>query len=255
MSALQLHVVKRLERCASTQDEAAKLLAQGAATGAVVVAAEQSAGRGRSGRSFLSAKGGVYLSVILRPQMPPQRLPRLTLFAGAALLDLCERLGIRAASKWPNDLLLPATTPGALGLWRKAAGVLVEAQTDPDGQVSVLLGVGLNVVPPAEGYPSELRTIAIALGDVSPSLSVAQVEAGLLSALQARLTDAEQEGGFERCLATLRRKSAYLGQRVHLREEDISGVAEALDDNGALIVRDGQGVAHRVFAGDVLPHL
>ena len=119
----------------STQDEAVRLARAGAPEGTLVIAARQTHGRGRAGRTWFSPAGaGIYASIVLKPKAPPAQWPTLSVLAGVAVVEELRRLGIRDARlKWPNDALIGE---------RKVAGILVQAE--PDAGFAVL-GLGLNV--------------------------------------------------------------------------------------------------------------
>ena len=122
----------------STNDLAKDLARQGYPEGSVVVAETQSAGRGRLGRVWESPPGtGIYLSVILRPRLPPTELPKLTLTAAVAVVEaIKEATGLSMGIKWPNDILLAG---------KKLGGILTEMETESDQMSHVILGVGLNI--------------------------------------------------------------------------------------------------------------
>lgn len=248
------HRVIALEECASTQLEAQKLAAEGAPHGTVVVARRQTAGRGRSGRQWLSEEG-LYLSVVLRPKLSPERLPRLTLLAGAGVLDALLALGSEVYAKWPNDVLIAANSDGPLGPFRKVCGILVEGVMGPRGIEGAVLGVGVNLVNPPGGFPEELRLLAGAVSDVGPVLSRDDALRAVLTRLQERLSQPNDDGAFAAALDRLRERSATLGRRVEVRDDGVRGVAEALGDDGALLVRTDEGELVRVIAGDVWPRV
>lgn len=249
------HRVIALEECASTQQEAQKLAAEGAPHGTVVVARRQTAGKGRSGRQWLSEEGGLYLSVVLRPKLSPERLPRLTLLAGAGVLDALLTLGSEVYAKWPNDVLVAADSDGPLGPFRKVCGILVEGVMGPKGIEGAALGVGLNLARPPGGFPEELRTLAGALCDVGLTLSREDALRSVLKGLQGRLSQPDDDGAFAAALDRLQERSATLGRRVEVRDDGVRGVAEALGDDGALLVRTDGGDLVRVIAGDVWPRV
>ena len=122
----------------STNNDALEAARSGRAGGSVYFADEQRAGRGRGDHAWHSAAGeGLYVSVLLRPQIPAARLPLLPLAAGLAAADaIRERLGLEVDLRWPNDLLIGA---------RKAGGILVEAQSEDSGVAFAVVGIGINV--------------------------------------------------------------------------------------------------------------
>jgi BirA family biotin operon repressor/biotin-[acetyl-CoA-carboxylase] ligase len=205
----------------STNERAKALAAAGAPHGTLVTADEQTAGRGRQGRSWLAEAGAaVLMSVVLRPA--PEALPL------AAAVAVAEAVPVEAAIKWPNDVLVDG---------RKLAGILVEGRPQ-DGWA--VLGIGLNVSAPADGFPEELREIAASLDGV---LSRDELLAALLERLEARLTSPLSE-----VLAEWRRRDALLGQGIGW--DGGSGVAAGIDAGGSLLVDTDAGRV-ALIAGEV----
>ena len=254
----------------STNDLAAALAEGGAREGCVVVANAQSGGRGRQGRTWVSPPGaGLYVSAVLRPA--EHAVPLLTIAAGVAVADgIHAATGLAPDLKWPNDVFVGG---------RKVAGVLAEASSSAvradlppppwlprtaearsakAGQVGpnrgieyVVLGFGINVMPAV--YPAE---VAIRATNLEEELGRA-VDRGLLLAeclcgLAARYGDL-QRGRIDAVVAAWRRRAAsMLGRRVQWNAGGgaIEGVADDIDDTGALLVRTHTGLA-RVTAGEV----
>jgi BirA family biotin operon repressor/biotin-[acetyl-CoA-carboxylase] ligase len=234
-----------LERTESTNSEAAHRAAQGAPEGTVVVAEEQTAGRGRRGRSFASPAGrGIYLSVVLRPDMPPAHAFRLTFCGALAVGDACAEVGVAARVKWPNDVLVSG---------RKVCGILAELSTTGDQVGHVVLGIGLNVNSVADDLPPDVRAVAtslrLALGRPldRPALC-ARVLAGLGLWYGRTLSD------FPSVLAEVRSRCDMLGRTVKVTDGDrvLCGEAVGIDDEGALLLRTPGGLTH-VVTGDVVP--
>ena len=130
----------------STNLQLKKLAAQGAAEGTVLIALQQSAGRGRLGRDFISPEGGVYLSMLLRPETAPEKLPQLSACAAVAVRRAIKACcGLEADIKWPNDLLLQG---------KKICGILAETVAGRD--LAVILGIGINLNTPEEALDPAL---------------------------------------------------------------------------------------------------
>ncbi|HVP65766.1 MAG TPA: biotin--[acetyl-CoA-carboxylase] ligase [Anaeromyxobacteraceae bacterium] len=236
-----LHCREELE---STSDLAKELAEQGAAHGEVVIAERQTAGRGRRGRSWSSPAGkNLYLSAVLRPELPPQRAAELTLVASLAVCDACRQAGVDAGIKWPNDVLVGG---------RKVAGILTELAAEPDVVHWVVVGIGVNLNAGREDFPEEIRdeatSLAIERGQPVPRALFA---AALLSLLEQWL-DRHAEEGFEAVRRAWRERSATLGRSVRVEVDggEVDGVADDLDESGALLVRSESGLV-RVVAGDV----
>jgi len=237
-------VLHCFEEVGSTNDVAKQLAEEGAAHGEAVIAERQTAGRGRRGRAWDSPAGkNLYLSVVLRPDLPPQRAPELTLVASVALCDVVRQAGVEAGIKWPNDLL-------ARG--RKLAGILTELAAEPDTVQWVVLGMGVNLNVRAEDFPDDLReqatSLAIERGQPAPR---ALFTAALLARLEEWL-DRHAAEGFGPVREAWRERSATLGREVRVEVEgrEVTGVAEDLDETGALLVRCGKRL-ERVTSGDV----
>jgi BirA family biotin operon repressor/biotin-[acetyl-CoA-carboxylase] ligase len=222
----------------TTQTRARELAAQGASRG-IVVANEQSAGQGTRGRAWIAPKGTSLLaSWIVRPA--PVAPALFAALAGVAIARSLDGLvGADARLEWPNDVHVGG---------RKVAGALAHATSDGDGGVLVL-GIGINVHQRPEDFPAELRQRAI-------SLRIAGYPTDRL-ALLARLTGEldRLEDGAERgaALDEWRRRSTFLGKAVEVRVGErapLRGIATAIADDGALLVRTSSGT-ERVVAGEV----
>lgn len=228
----------RREAEIDSTNRAARLWArEGAPHGAVVVAARQTAGRGRMNRAWASPAGaGLYLSAVARPDMPPERLPCLTFAAALAACDACRALGAETRIKWPNDLILAG---------RKVAGILLEREGE-----AAIVGIGINVRQRLDDFPPELREKASSLEMLTGrAIDLAALERALLAALDARIAQAERDAWRDEYRALC----LTLGQAVRVIGVDgeFRGVAETLDENGALLVRDETGALRTVLAGDV----
>jgi BirA family transcriptional regulator, biotin operon repressor / biotin---[acetyl-CoA-carboxylase] ligase len=220
---------RHYRRIDSTNDEARRLAAGGAPHGTVVTAAEQTAGRGRQGRSWTAPPGKALLySAILRPLDEHEALLPLTV--PLAVCEAAEELspGIGCAIKWPNDVWLQG---------RKLAGILIEAR--PQGRWAVV-GIGLNLSIARHEFPPELRETAISLDAVA----VDPARRALDAALERWLAADRQT-----ILAAWRGRDALRGREVAW--ENGSGVADGIDDGGHLAVALAGGGSALLDAGDV----
>ncbi len=233
----------------STNLQAKRLAQEGAPDGTVVTAELQTAGRGRMDRSFQSPRGkGVYLTALLRPGLPPERLLPLTAMAGVAVCGAVEELcGVRPGLKWPNDPVLGG---------KKLCGILTELSLEAEtGRVQhLVLGVGVNVGQRPEDFSPEVAEMAtslsVALGrSVSrPALAAAEIRA--LDRLYADLL----AGDLAAYLAAYRRDCVNLGKTVQLISPDGGReTAKALDvdDDFSLVVRTAAGEVKAVRSGEV----
>jgi len=231
----------------STNRVAMEMAERGAPHGTVVVADAQTAGRGRRGRSWVSPPGkNLYVSLLLRPPVPTVEAPRLSLVAGVALADAIEAMGVPASLKWPNDLYLGE---------RKAAGILAEMASDPDGVRHVVIGVGLNVNMEAADFPQELRGRATSL-QIAAGRAYHRVDvlARWLDAFGARYAEFTG-GGFSSIRDGWYRRDFLRGRRVLLRRQGGEGwgTADGLDAAGALrFLPDGGPAIESVHSGEIL---
>lgn len=230
--------VRHYERLGSTNDEARRLAALGAAHGTVVHADEQTAGRGRLARRWFSPPGNLYVSIVLRPQLPAARSAELGFVAALAVADAVDALlpsHTRASLKWPNDVLVRDG---------KIAGILPEQDGD-----AIILGIGVNVLHAPEGVSYKVSTI-VGSGGLA---TVDGTRERLLKALGVWLEVWEQEGFAPVRAAWLARahpRGTMLG--VALADRFITGGFAGIDTDGALLLDTPQGRG-RIVGGDVQP--
>lgn len=222
----------------STNDVARTLAWTGEPEGTVVVARTQTAGRGRMGREWVSPPGGLWFSVILRPIAAPHDVPLLGLAAGVAASRGIERAcGVQVGLRWPNDLIVAR---------KKVGGILAEAGPEIRW---VVVGVGVNADPEPDLLPEGATSLSAVVGEPVD-------RAALLRAILTEIeTWYEAFRGEDRAtiLRQWRERSTTLGKRVrvYLPSGTYQGVAEALDEDGALILRLPDGRTKRIIAGEV----
>ena len=225
--------VARFGAIDSTSEEARRRAFAGDAGRLWVVAEEQTAGRGRRGRSWSSPRGNLYASALLIDPCPQAAAPQLGFVAGVALARAAEDLGaVGARLKWPNDLVLDGA---------KCAGILVEGATLPDGRLACVVGIGVNCLsaPPAVGYPTAvLRTEgggAIDAGALFDRL-VERFDEALLT---WRAADA-----FEAVRSAWLAHAMRLGERIRVESggRRREGTFEGLDGAGRLLFRGESGI-------------
>ena len=219
----------------------------GAPDGLCVIADAQTAGRGRSGRSFLSApERGIYLSVLLRPNCPPDVCATLTAHAAVAVCRAIERVcGVSPSIKWTNDILLGG---------RKICGILTELTLEGEsGDVdSVVIGIGINANNRNEEFPPELREIAGSIYTASGKhIHRASLAAALVEELDrmSRLWEKDARA----YLADYRSRCVTVGRPVLIRRGDAQrqAFAEAVTDDFSLLVRYPDGACEALTGGEV----
>ncbi|MCL6458466.1 MAG: biotin--[acetyl-CoA-carboxylase] ligase [Gorillibacterium sp.] len=231
----------------STQDEARKWVAQGAPHGALVLAEEQTSGRGRFGRQWISPSGkGVWMSIILKPDKPFLNPAQLTLLCAVALCRAVRKLtGLDAGIKWPNDLLINA---------RKVSGILLESvEPRSDGNTIIIAGIGISVNLQQEDYPDWLQPKATSLR-IESGNPVDRYE--LISAFLKQLEELYVlylREGFSAIRSLWEAHSLTLCQNISVQmpEGIVTGLAVRLDETGALIIRTADGNEHKIFSGDI----
>lgn len=227
----------------TTMNAAMQLGMEGAPEGTLVLAEAQTKGKGRLGRTWVSPKyKGIYLSLILRPKISPDRAPILTLLAAVSICQaIKETTGLDSQIKWPNDIIMHN---------KKLGGILTELSAEMDEVNFVAVGIGLNV----NNDKKTLMSTATSLKEQKKE-SISRV-----NLLQEGLRKIEanyllfQEKGPQPIIVKWREYSLTLGKRVkvYCHTEHIEGEAIDIDTDGGLLVRKDSGVTEKVFSGDVV---
>lgn len=234
-----------LESCGSTNDEARRLARQGedaAPDGTVVWARQQTAGRGRRGRSWESPPGNLYLSLILRPEAPLRETAQLSFLTAVALYDALGNIsepGHQIHLKWPNDVLLQE---------KKVAGILLESEAGGGAHPDwVIVGLGVNVASHPEGTSHP----ATSLHAENWTVSVEQTLEAFARSFQG-WANTWVEDGFERVRRTWLSRAMGVGKNIEVRLEKgtFTGIFKDMDEDGALVLDQG-GQERRIAAGDV----
>ncbi|HEX9078850.1 MAG TPA: biotin--[acetyl-CoA-carboxylase] ligase [Desulfuromonadaceae bacterium] len=230
----------------STNDAAFRLAEDGAEEGTVVIAEAQRRGKGRLGRQWQSPAGvNLYCSVILRPPIPPVMAAQMTFLSAVAAARAMEAVTPLAPSiKWPNDLLLNGA---------KVAGLLNEMSAETEKVNFIVLGIGVNINMRREHFSGELRHPATSLLlEGGSEVSRLAFTRALMEALDV-LYAAYLEKGYAPIRAEWLRRCSFIGRRVRVtfQDKDLNGIAEGIDEEGALLVRTPDGTLARVLAGDV----
>jgi BirA family transcriptional regulator, biotin operon repressor / biotin---[acetyl-CoA-carboxylase] ligase len=226
----------------STNTEALKQAKQGADEGLCIVARQQSAGRGRHGRTWVSEKyAGLYFSILLRPKIDPKSLTLITLMSGVAVYETLAELDIKPDIKWVNDVLVND---------KKIAGILAETTDTPIG-LAVVVGIGINLR--SVSFPPEISSNATSVvSETTEDLCTADILEGLTKQLQKfyqlLLDDPNAIVDEWR-----QRSSYYSGKQVRVATANgtIIGVTDGVEPDGALRVRQDNGTSVVLHAGDV----
>lgn len=231
----------------STNDDAKALARAGTSHGTVILASEQTGGRGRLGREWASPAGGVYLSAVLRPRLSPAELGPLPLVAGIAVTRAVSALGYgEARLKWPNDVFC---TDG-----RKLAGILIESAAESDLVSWAVIGIGINVRSAAASDAALAACHLEALTGTSAPVRLPAVAAATLDALDAAYREFAS-AGFDGALRDEYESRAWLtGEHVTVRDATgvtrVAGRVAGVDETGRLVVQTAEGRT-AVAAGEV----
>ncbi|MGI2327045.1 biotin--[acetyl-CoA-carboxylase] ligase [Planococcus sp. YIM B11945] len=239
-------VMEFVESCQSTQIIAHQLAQEGTAAGTVVLTEAQTAGRGRLARKWDSApKKGIWMSVILRPNVVPQKAPQFTLVAAVAVVRAIEEVaGVKPEIKWPNDILLNGN---------KCTGILTELQSDADGIQALIIGIGMNVNHDKEEFSPEIQEIATSLKMASgKKVDRQQLTAAILFHLE-QYTNLYVEQGFGMLKLMWESYSSTIGRPVRARmaKETLEGIAEGITEDGVLQLRTPDGKLHGIYSADI----
>lgn len=236
-----------LDTVDSTNDEAMRQLGDGTPTPLVVISREQTKGRGRLGRDWLSEpNGNLYLSFAFNPEVSPDQLPTITPWVGVNLCYLLSSYArVSPQIKWPNDLQING---------RKAGGILTEARLDADRIRDLVIGCGLNLNAPSGGWTEDLAGRAIALDEVAATpIDLNHFAAALVGKLLTACREF-REGQYHDRLAELWHRYDALRDReitlIHGRE-NITGIAHGIDVDGSLLLKTSDGLPQRFRAGEV----
>ena len=239
-------VILRFDSLPSTNTEATQQAVQGAPEGLCVIAREQTQGRGRQQRVWVSpADAGLYFSIVLRPSRLAERAwPLLTLMAALAVRDaLSETCGLETDIKWPNDIMIEE---------RKLCGILAETIETKTGR-AVVIGIGINLDDRA--FPPELKAVAASVSSATGRLpDVETLVQSLIRSLGEHYKILQAANGEEETINAWSRRSSYARNchvRATLAAETFEGWTRGLEPDGALRVETSTGEIRIVRAGDI----
>ncbi len=233
-----------LEETGSTNQDIMQQAEAGADEGLVIFANHQRHGKGRMGRVWHTMPESLAASVLLRPDLPPEQVPQLSLLTAVALHEALSVYAPDLRIKWPNDLLFRGA---------KVAGILTEMRAEPGHVHAVVLGFGINLKAPVGGWPSDITQAVTDMTTISaqPRISKLEIAVAVLEALD-RWYDVYLSDGFAPLRVAWWQAHAASGGkvRVHHGNGYIEGIASALDDDGALLLHTSSGM-QRIMAGDL----
>ncbi|MFC0470259.1 biotin--[acetyl-CoA-carboxylase] ligase [Halalkalibacter kiskunsagensis] len=235
-----------LDTTESTQIVAHKLAQEGAREGHIVLANEQTKGKGRLGRNWHSKQGtSISMSLILRPDLSPQKTPQLTLLTAVAVVRaLKNQTGINCEIKWPNDVLING---------KKLVGILTEMQADPDRVHSIIIGIGINVNQQLKDLDPEIQGLATSLAiEGGKPFERALIVAAVVNEFET-LYEHYLTNGFEAIKTLWETYSISVGKYIYARtmREVLYGFAKGITNEGVLLLEDEQGTLHQIYSADI----
>ncbi|WP_144461108.1 biotin--[acetyl-CoA-carboxylase] ligase [Siminovitchia fortis] len=234
------------ESLGSTQKEAHQLAYDGAPEGTLVVAEEQTSGRGRLGREWHSLSGkGIWMSLIVRPDLPPQQAPQFTLITAVAVARAIEEItGITPEIKWPNDVLING---------KKVVGILTELQAESDKISSLIIGIGMNANHGPEDFPPNVAHTATSLFiEKGEKVSRAALIQSFLKYFERYYSIYITEG-FKPVRILWESYAISIGKRIKATTVTgvIAGRAIGITDEGILKIEDDEGIIHNIYSADI----
>ncbi|MCK8824891.1 biotin--[acetyl-CoA-carboxylase] ligase [Fuchsiella alkaliacetigena] len=233
------------EKVESTNKIAIAEAKEGAVEGAIVIAGEQTAGKGRLGRSFFCPPGGIWFSVILRPNLRPDFVAQLNFIGVIALAKTIDKLtDLKPGIKWPNDILVNG---------RKVSGILTELSAEVDQINYLVMGIGINLNIDLDQFPADLVNKASSVQrELGERVSKLEFFLSLITELELAYFKF-QEQGFISIIEDWKEYNLTLGQEVQVDNgrEVLVGKAVDIDSTGALLIKLADGRVKKVVAGDV----
>lgn len=211
--------------------------------GTVIISEEQTKGKGRLGRNWHSKAGeGIWMSIILKPDMTPYKAPFITLIAGASIVKALNELGIEASIKWPNDIIVNG---------RKICGILTELSAEIERINHIVLGMGINVK--TMDFSPEISDIATSLSKEGYDLSRVEIVKCILEQFEKLYMDYVENDSTYETIKVCKQYSAVIGKEVYAIRGENKELVKCLDldENGNLIVRNSNGEVKEIMSGEI----
>ncbi len=230
---------------ASTNKDALAWAESGAPNGALLIARQQSGGRGRRGRVWMSPEGGLWMSSILRTSLSPQHVQPYALLAAAATCQTLEQLfpALKPKIKWPNDIHING---------KKLCGILTELSLDIDRVKYIIVGMGMNANFSYDVLDSELRDIATTLQAEGVHVNLAELAAGINDRLLELSEQYEKEASFAFLMDYYQGRLAWMGKEVRILggKQEKQGIIKGIDESGALLLQSN-GLTIPIISGEI----
>ncbi len=231
----------------STNTIAKFLSSNGAENGTVIISEKQSNAKGRLGKAWESPLGGIWLSIIVNPQVDHSKIPMLTLTTGVAVAKTFERIGVKNAEiKWPNDLMIND---------KKVCGILIEAIAKFNTIEQVIIGVGIDANLDVTALPEELQSGTTSLdGELGEKVDENEIIRIFLEEFE-KVGITFNEGGYEDILKEWRKRSYSIGKIVEVKQpfsESFDAYITGISRDGALVVEKIDGTLEKVISGECI---
>ena len=232
----------------SSTNTVAKFLSEtGAENGSIVISEKQTGARGRSGKSWESPMGGIWLSIILNPDVDPSKVPLITLATGVAVAKTLEKIGIENSEiKWPNDIIING---------KKVCGILTEAVTNFNTIETVIIGVGIDANLTLEDFPEELQEGTTTLEDeLGKQIDANHLIKVFLEEFE-KISELFNHEGYEEILKKWRKRSYTIGKIVEVRKpfnKYYDAYVLGISREGALVVEKIDGSLEKVISGECI---
>lgn len=232
----------------NSTNESAKFIAKKAVNGSIIIAEEQLGGKGRLGRAWISPKGGIWISIILKPEIEPIYGAKITQVAAAALVKTLKDININALIKWPNDIYINE---------KKICGILTEMKCDMDRIDYLIVGVGINVNVDEVDFSDEVKDIATSLKiSENKTFDRAKILGAFLNEFESLYLKVINENDYSKVLEICRANSIILDKDAYLitslGKEKVRCLG--IDDDGELIICDSKGITRSVISGEITFH-
>lgn len=235
-----------MEKVDSTNNKAKELASKGEDHGTLIIAEEQLGGRGRLGRTWCSPKfKGIWLSVILRPDIDPMQIPKITQIAAASVIETLKNFKIDAAIKWPNDIIINN---------KKMCGILTEMNAEINKVHYVILGIGINANLDREDFEKDILSKATSIKiETGLTLDRKCFIGTLMNKFEYLYEEFEQTQDIKSSIKICRDNSAVIGKvvRVIKGEDETFARALDLDENGGLIIQYEDGTHEALISGEI----
>lgn len=214
--------------------------------GTIVIAEKQTKGKGRLGRNWTSPKGkGIWFSIILKPNVKPEKVPKITLIGAAAVNKALREIGIKSYIKWPNDIIVDS---------KKVCGILTEMNCEKDSVNYVIMGIGINANLDEDDFDKGLKRKATSLKIiVGEEIDRSRLLASILNYFEKLYISFNSNDDISETIRISREESILIGKEVRVINSGNERIANVLDidDEGQLIVQYKNGEIEKVFSGEV----